>query len=185
MHEPLHVTGPLADCMSGSLFQIIYLTQWVKHTLFLPFYFHTEPAYISIQLVYLSPAVCVWMMVCLHDITPRLRVVVECWISLQGITHMPPGNRLPPTKYQERGGGDYCSRAGLEELCVTRQRIFVCECVWGQIVHFSTVKCTVSFSRAHHLPLLHARVSGIHLPVALQQITPLISPQRFLRVQKS
>lgn len=103
------------------------------------------------------------------DVTPRQRVVVECWISLQGITQRPRGNHLPPTKTQRGGGGDYCSEAGLEELCVTKQRIFVrvCVCVVGQRVSFSTEKCTVSLSGAYLLPFLHLCVSGIRLPAGL------------------
>lgn len=36
------------------------------------------------------------------DVTPRLWLVVECWMTLQGITLRPPGNHLPNTRKEER-----------------------------------------------------------------------------------
>lgn len=141
-YTPLHVTRPLADYMSSSLFQMMYLCQWAKPSRSCLFVFlqtfHNMPW---------NPTVCVCARARLSvicsvyiDVTPRPRVVVECWIPLQGITHRPEGNHVLPTKYQEWGGGGYCWRAGLEELCVTRQKcvcVYVCmcvcegECVWA------------------------------------------------------
>lgn len=93
----LHVRFPFPDHISPPVGE--------THV-FLPFYFHTEPTYISIQLIYLSPAVCVWMMVCLHWYNAQTK-------SSSGMLNLLTRNntqasREPSTTYQiprERGRG--------------------------------------------------------------------------------
>lgn len=158
----LHVKFPF----SVDIYIYIYLAQWVKYLfllfhfpaelLMLPFLYFSKPTITTI-LAYRS----IWCIFCAPrrwrvytNVAPRQRVVVECWISLQGITLRPPGNHLPPTKTQREGeeiivvGQDWKSY-------VWRDRESLCVCVCGQIVNFPTEKCTVSHSTAHHLPLLH------------------------------
>lgn len=79
-HALLHVTGPLADYMSSSFFRMMDLTQWVKHI-----YSSTEVACISVNPLYLRiyQSMSSVLLDDLHidvytDVTPRLRVVVEC-----------------------------------------------------------------------------------------------------------
>lgn len=98
----------------------------------------------------------IWWRCVYTDVTLRQRIVVECWISLQGITHRPSGNCLPPTKTEREG----------EEIIVVGRTGRVI-CVRTEIFFFLKEECTVSYSRARHLPLLHWYASGIHLPVVL------------------
>lgn len=129
-----HMTRPLADCMSSSLFRLIYLPQWVKpiNSFCLSLSFPAE-CVIFLHFVWLNSLFsdlsdplfnmfCDPRWWCVYtDVTPTQRVVVECWISLQGVTQTPQGIYLPPTK-TEREGEEIIvvGRAGRdrESLCV-------------------------------------------------------------------
>lgn len=111
--------------------------------LFLPFNF--PPELLLIPLLYFSkPPVsqpiryhcdicCAPRWWCVYaDVTPWQRVVVECWISLQGITHRPRGNLLPPTKTEGEGEEILVVAPGSKNY-VWRDRGSLWVCVGGKL----------------------------------------------------
>lgn len=140
-HAPPHVTGPLADYMSSSLFRLMYLHSLVKRLFLEAFILATEASFQCFSKPTMASHIFTVIFPCFlmtapvyTDVTPRKRVVVECWISLQGVKHGPQGKPLPPTDTENEGGGDWCRGQGWMKLNLS---------VWSQIVKFLEEECTV------------------------------------------